>query len=262
MSTTDQFFLNLQTYQEIHAEIRQNEASLPVEAISISDTPANQGSSLLAGGSLQLGLTENGLPLQLDLYDPAPGPLLVAGDGDSGKTAFLQSLAQVSNFQDPGDIQFGVLTPFPEEWTALDALPNCLGIWPAFHSAAREFLSRLVSWADALRGSRQVVLALFDGLDLLTASGFKSQNDLRWLLTYGPRMKVWPVVTINPGRLPHLETWLDYFQMRVLGQVKRPQTARLLVSDPEINLAALIPGRQYCLSRPGGVQKFWLPSIE
>ncbi len=69
-------------------------------------------------GSLLLGLAEDGLPVLLDLYDPAPGPLLVAGDGGSGKTAFLQSLARATGLQDPGDIQFGVVTPFPEEWTA------------------------------------------------------------------------------------------------------------------------------------------------
>ena len=209
-----------------------------------------------------LGLAEDGLPLLLDLYEPAPGPLLVAGDAGSGKTAFLKSLAQVSNFQDPGDIQFCVLTPFPEEWTAQETLPNCQGIWPVHHLAAHNFLSQVISWADALSDSRQVLLVLMDGLDLLSANDFEIQQDLRWLLMYGPERHVWPVVTVNPGRLAHLETWLDYFHMRILGQVKRPQTARLLVNDPAIDLAALLPGRQYGLSRPKDWLKFWLPPLE
>ena len=207
-------------------------------------------------------MAEDGLPLLLDLYDSAPGPLLVAGDGGSGKTAFLRSLAQATDLQNPGEIQFGVLTPFPEEWTALESLPNCLGIWPVYHLAARNFLSQLVSWADVLSESRQVVLILLDGLDLLAASGFPVQHDLRWLLMYGPERQVWPVVTVNPGRLTRLENWLDYFQTRILGQVKRPQTARLLVGDPEIDLAALLPGRQFGLSRPDGWLKFCLPTTE
>ncbi|HEY5271525.1 MAG TPA: hypothetical protein VII97_14395 [Anaerolineales bacterium] len=262
MSTTDQFLLALQAYQEIQAELRQSKVPPPVDAkISISGTPADQVAKL-PGGSLLLGLAEDGLTLLLDLYEPVPGPLLVAGDGGSGKTTFLQSLAQSSDLQNPGEIQFGVLTPFPEEWTALETLPNCLGIWPAYHSAARDFLSQLVSWADILSGSHQAVLVLFDGLDLLTASGFQVQHDLRWLLMYGPERQVWPVVTVNPGRLARLETWLAYFQTRILGQVKRPQTARLLVGDPKINLAALLPGKQFGLSRPEGWLKFWLPPVE
>jgi hypothetical protein len=262
MPTTDQISVSLKAYQETHSELSHGEAHKVEEAaVSIFQSPTNQATIPLLGGSLQLGLAENGLPLLLDLYDPAPGPLLVAGDESSGKTAFLQSLAQSSGFQDPGEVQFGVLTPFPEEWSALEALPNCLGIWPAFHSAARHFLSQLVSWADVLPRTRQVILVLVDGLDLLTTSSFQGQHDLRWLLTYGPRQHVWPMVTVNPGRLPRLDTWLDYFPTRVLGRVKRPQTAKLLLRDPQINLAELAPGELYGLSRPECWLKFQLPSV-
>jgi len=262
MSTTDQLLLALQSYQEIKAELRQSEGSLQVTSENFALEQPTDKVARLTGGSLLLGLAEDGLPLLLDLYDPAPGPLLVAGDGGSGKTAFLQSLAQASDLQNPGEIQFGVLTPFPEEWTGLEAQPNCMGIWPACHLATSDFLSQMVSWADVLPSSRQAVLVLFDGLDLLTSSNNKVQHDLRWLLLHGPERHVWPVVTVNPGRLIHLETWLNYFQTRILGQVKRPQTARLLVGDPEIDLAALLPGIQFGLSRPEGWLIFRLPPVE
>ena len=106
------------------------------------------------------------------------------------------------------------------------------------------------------------MLVLFDGLDLLTSSGFQIQHDLRWLLIYGPERQVWPVVTVNPGRLTCLETWLAYFHTRILGQVKNPQTARLLADDPKISLAALLPGKQFGLSRPEGFLKFRLTPVE
>ena len=262
MTTTDQFLLALQAYQEIRTEIQQEETPLP-----LAQEPPEAGSPVkesvaFPDGSLLLGLAEDGLPVLLDLYDPAPGPLLVAGDGGSGKTAFLQSVARASNLQDPGDTQFGVLTPFPEEWNAVETLPNCLGIWPAYHTSSRNFLARLVSWAETLPETRQTLLLLVDGLDLLTSGGFKSQHDLRWLLMYGPERQIWPVVSVNPGRLAHLQVWLEYFSTRVLGQVKQSHTASLLSNNPDVNLVDLQATTQYYLSQPDGSLKFWLPPLE
>lgn len=262
MLTNDHISLSLQTHQRFPVRLSTTAGYMLVaHEVSVLNAPANQAIFPLHNGSLQLGVAENGFPIMLDLYDPAPGPLLVAGDEDSGKTAFLQSLTMGSDLQDPGEILFGVLTPFPEEWEGLEVLSNCLGIWPAYHPAARHFLSRLVSWADVLPSTRQVVIIIVDGLDLLTTNGFHDQHNLRWMLTYGPRRQVWPVVSINLGRLTHPETWLSYFHTRVLGHVKRPHTAHLLVTDPEINLAELPQRGQYVLWRQDGCLKFRLPSV-
>jgi hypothetical protein len=262
MSTTDQFLIALQAYQEIQSELLQDEQSLPqIQPASKAVTPATPSAGL-PDGKLLLGRAEDGLPLLLDLYNPAPGPLLVAGDGGSGKTAFLQSLAYASGLQDPGDIQFGVLTPFPEEWTLLETLPDCLGIWPAYHPSASAFLSQLVNWTQALSRTHQALLLLFDGFDLMTNSGIQNLHDLRWLLMYGPERHVWPVISINPARLVHLRTWLDYFHTRVLGHVKQLHNARSLVEDPRISLGDLVPGKQFGLSQSGSFLKFWLPPLE
>jgi hypothetical protein len=242
MATTDQFLLAYQAYQEVQAELRQGEQA--PAASPIVDVEA------IPSGSLLLGLAEDGLPVLLDLYDPAPGPLLVAGDGGCGKTAFLKSLARATDLDDPGDIQFGVLTPFPEEWRDHEALPGCLGIWPAYHASAHEFLKQLISWAETLGQTRQVVLLFVDGLDLLTTSSTELRGALRWLLSNGPERQVWPVVTINPGRLARL---------RILGRVKHAQTARQLANGQELDLCALAPSAQFGLLRSEGWLKFWLP---
>jgi hypothetical protein len=253
MSTTDQFLLALQAYQEIQAELCQQEEIAPAA------TPVPVQVEPVADGSLLLGLGEDGLPLTLNLYDPTPGPLLVAGDGGCGKTALLQSLAGVSDASP--DIQFGVLTPFPEEWRGLEAMPNNLGIWPAYHPAAGDFLAQLVSWAEALPETRQAVLLLVDGLELMSLDS-TTRYLLRWLLVNGPERQVWPVVTVNPARMIRLGSLLEYFQTRILGHVRRYQTAQLLIGEPPVNLAALIPGSQFYLSSPQDCLRFWLPPIE
>ncbi len=177
MTTSSQFLLALQAYREIQAELRQEQTPPSQPILDTNHDGLLALPAAIPGGSLLLGMAEDSLPVLLDLYDPAPGPLLVAGDGGSGKTAFLQSLARASNLQDPGDIQFGVLTPFPEEWTSLEVLPQCLGIWPAFHPSASDFISQLVSWAQALPGTRQALMLLFDGFDLMAGGEFQSQHD-------------------------------------------------------------------------------------
>jgi hypothetical protein len=261
MSLTDQFLVALQAYQEIQAELLQENQAMPRAGKTSAAEMPSAHSAHLPGGSLLLGMAEDGLPILLDLYDPSPGPLLVAGDGGSGKTAFLQSLARAAGLQNPGDIQFGVLTPFPEEWTSLEALPHCLGVCPAYHPSAATFISQLVSWAQALSRTRQALLLLFDGFDLMTGSEVQSLHDLRWLLMYGPERHIWPVVSINPARLAHLQTWLDFFHTRILGHVNHVHNARTLVEDPQVSLGDLQSGKQFGLSQSGSWLKFWLPPL-
>ncbi len=260
MSMIDQVSSINQTRQ-VSVGSRYGAAIAPGSSVTtFLGTPEIQVRPPFPQGILQLGKAENGQPVFIDLCVPANGPVLVAGDGEGGKTAFLQSLTLGSDLQDPGDILFGVLTPFPEEWAGLEVLSNCLGIWPAYHSSARHFLSQLVSWAAVLPSTRQVVILVVDGLDLMLANGFHDLNDLRWLLTYGTRRQVWPIISVNPGRLRHPASWLDYFKTRIIGKVKRPQTAQILVAPSKIDLGEISSKGQYGLWQEDSWLKFNLPS--
>src|SRR5262245_14932203 len=50
----------------------------------------------LPSEALFLGIASDGLPVMLNLHDPVPGPILIAGDSGTGKTALLQSIAAAS----------------------------------------------------------------------------------------------------------------------------------------------------------------------
>jgi hypothetical protein len=246
MTMTTQFQPAMQAYEGIQAGLRRERD--PLAAVSRAAAAFAQNASpaaitLIPDGALLLGLAEDGLPLLLDPYDPAPGPLLVAGGEGCGKTAFLQSLARLSAFQTPGDIQFGVLTPYPEEWRVQEAQPNCLGVWPAYHPAACHFLAQLISWAEQLPSTRQAVMLLVDGLDLANGSGSQLQDKLQWLLQHGPQRQVWPALTVNSTRLPTLHEWNEHFRTRIL--------CRVMDGDEE----------QYVLDHPGCCVKFRLPPL-
>jgi hypothetical protein len=262
MSSIDQSLITLKSPRDIQTDLHMVETRLSVFAEITPPEPSIFTGAIHPDGTLLLGNAEDGSHLLLDLYDSSTGPLLVAGDAGCGKTAFLQSLVQESILLDPGEIQFGVLTPFPEEWRAQEAMPNCMGIWPTYHSSAQTFLSRLISWAEVLSSVRQVVVVLIDDLEILTARSSSINKNLRWLLSNGPQRRIWPVVSVNPGRLNRLIYWLEYFQTRILGKVQLFQTAQFLAGDHFMDLTALLPGRQFYLSQPHTSQKIWLPSVD
>src|SRR5262245_41712542 len=108
MTTNRQFSLALQALTELKPE-----TSTPLSsgkptigaAPALSDVLAEIGS--LPAEALFLGVATDGLPVLLNLYDSHPGPILIAGDAGSGKTAFLQGIAQsVIQTHHPSDIQF------------------------------------------------------------------------------------------------------------------------------------------------------------
>src|SRR6185436_5520768 len=84
--------------------------------------------------ALFLGVAGDGLPVLLNMYDPVPGPILIAGDAGTGKTRLLQTIAAAAEIMhQPEQLQFGVLTSHPDEWSALEAIPNNVGVFPLYH---------------------------------------------------------------------------------------------------------------------------------
>jgi len=216
-----------------------------------------------------IGLASDGLPVLLDLYDPAPCPLLIVGDGRSGKTALLQLLARTTDLlQESDDIQFGVVTNFPEEWEGrkrrlpFSTSPANIGIWPAHHSSAEQFLHDAVTWANDSRQEREVRVLLLDDLASLVSTSNETQEDLRWLLVRGPERHVWTVATLNTVRAIRLRSWLGLFPTHIFGFIHQPALADVLTGDPQAGLSVLVPGLQFSLKQDANWLQFWLPSFE
>ena len=210
--------------------------------------------------ALFLGIAPDGLPVLLNLFDPTPGPILVAGDPGAGKTAFLQNIARgVERMHPPEDVQFGVITAYPDEWDEFADNPHNAGISPVYHSSAVDFLYSLSSWAHANKGSQQSVVLLLDDLENMEQVDFDTRQTLRWLLLRGPARRVWPVITINAERNSQVETWLEAFRTRVFGHIEESHPSLFERGDESV-FQSLKAGLQFVLREGKDWMKFWVPT--
>src|SRR5215211_5664494 len=156
MPTNRQFSMALQALAELKTEASPPLVSgKPVPAAPVlSNVLAEIGPLPLE--ALFLGIASDNLPVLLNLYDSHPGPMLVAGDAGSGKTAFLQTLAHsIIQTHDSKDVQFGVITNYPDEWESINATPHRVGIFPVGHKSTQEFMQSLASWAHSNKNTQQ-----------------------------------------------------------------------------------------------------------
>jgi len=185
--------------------------------------------------ALFLGIASDGLPVLLNLYDPHPGPMLIAGETGSGKTAFLQTIARSVALTHPSsDLQFGVITNYPDEWENIEATPQRAGVFVVGHNGTQEFLHSLTSWAHSNKNTHQCMLLLVDDLESVATLEMEAVQDFRWLLLRGPARRVWPIVTLNAPRYGQVISWLQNFRTRIFGRIANPRVAEALGGDKEL----------------------------
>ncbi len=263
MNDTDQLDLMLNALSEIIEEEKGRKASPPTPPAPVLP---NLG-SLLAGISplpreaLFLGMANDGLPVLLNLYDPVPGPILIAGDGFSGKTRLLQTIAHAVEALHPPDlVQYGVVTSKPEEWKKLDGKENNAGIYRSNEENTVELIQSLVTWAHNNKGEGQSILLFIDELGDVTKLGEETRQNLRWLLLRGPSRRVWTFAALNAKHAEAMTEWLDFFRTRLFGFIEDEETARTLTGSSP--LGHLSPALEFAMREGNQLLKFWLPSID
>jgi hypothetical protein len=264
MPINRQFSIALQAL----TELKTDSSTRPAVGIppALRDVLAELGP--LPAEALLLGVASDHLPVLLNLYDPHPGPMLVTGDSGSGKTAFLQTIAQsVIQTHSAADVQFGVITNYPDEWEAIEATPHRVGIFPVGHRGTQEFMKSLTSWAHSNKNTHQCVLLLVDDLESVASLDLETVQNFRWLLLRGPARRVWPIVTLTAPRYGQVISWLQNFRTRVFGRVANERVAEALGGDKASALGQLELRIQFCLrekdprnSPSDNWLRFWLPS--
>lgn len=262
MPTNRKFLTALQALTELKTDTPPPTSTpRPVAAAApaLRDVLAEIGR--LPAEALFLGVASDTLPVLLNLYDPHPGPMLVVGDAGSGKTAFLKTIAHsVIQTHGSDDVQFGVVTNYPDEWQGVESTAHRVGVFPAGHKGTQDFIQSLASWAHSNRNTRQCVLLLVDDLESAASLDRETVQNFRWLLLRGPARRVWPIVTLSAPRYGQVISWLQNFRTRVFGRVTNAGVAEALSGDKSSALAKLEAGTQFALHEKENWLRFWLPS--
>ncbi|HLO17468.1 MAG TPA: hypothetical protein VK206_21725 [Anaerolineales bacterium] len=258
MTTNRRFSTALQALTELKTDASASPSKPTVAgAPSLSDVLAKIGS--LPPEALLLGVASDGLPVLLNLYDAHPGPMLIAGDAGSGKTAFLQTIARsVTQTHRSSDLQFGVITNYPDEWETTEAYPHRVGVFPVGHNSAQEFLQSLAAWAHSNKNTHQCMLLLVDDLESVASLDLEAVQHFRWLLLRGPARRVWPIVTLSAPRYGQVLAWLQNFRTRVFGHVGNERVAEALGANKLAALDQLEAQIQFSLREKEKWLRFWL----
>jgi hypothetical protein len=251
--------LALQVYRELIPEIAAEPAA-PVAALPSLEAILREVGPLPVE-ALFLGLAEDGLPVLLNLFDPAPGPLLIVADPGAGKTALLQTIAgAVALEHDPHEVQFGIVTAHPEEWDGYASLPQAIGVYPAYHRSSDEFLQMLVSWTHSGQSDRKAAVLLMDDLESMEQAGQETRSNLRYLLAQGPARGVWPLATASSRRMAPVYPWLEAFHTRIFGHMEDDRLAGEWSNLKGVTFSGLRGGIDFALREGRQWVKFWLPN--
>ena len=258
MNDTKSLALTFETLAELTPEIRAAHAD-PTPALPNLSQVLTQISPL-PREALFLGMAQDGLPVLLNLRDPVPGPVLIAGDSGSGKTRLLQTMAQaIRQNHDPESVRYTVVTDRIKEWERFGQLQNCEGVLSFHQPLTTNYLASLVSWAHSNKHERQFVLLLVDGLETLDGDHELVQA-FRWLLLRGPSRRIWPIVTLHAAHAPAVNRWLDSFRTRLCGHIARDIQAEALTGLTNFAFDELLAGSQFAMREGKDWLPFWLPN--
>jgi hypothetical protein len=260
MNDINRSTLTLETMAELIPEIRNTHAT-PLAALP-SLSRVLQDYTPLPHEALFLGVANDGLPVLLNLKDPVPGPVLIAGDSESGKTKLLQIIARaIGRSHDPENIRFAIVTDDIKRWESFDLAANCEGILSFHQPLTTNYLDSLSDWAHNNKHDKQLILLLIDGLEALIADRGIHQI-FRWLLLRGPARRIWPFVTLNAAISPAVYPWLESFRTRLFGRITDEKNIQLLTGSTNSFFQNLIAGSQFTMRENMDWLPFWLPNLD
>jgi hypothetical protein len=260
MDNINRYALTFETMAELAPEIRAANADPSLALPNLSSVL--QAYTPLPHDALFLGIANDGLPVLLNLRDPIPGPVLIAGDKGSGKTKLLQIIARaIDESHDSDYIRYAVVTDRINTWEHFDQSKNCEGVLSFNQPLTTNYLDSLVNWAHTNKQDKNFILLLVDGLEAL-AEDQDIHQIFRWLLLRGPSRRIWPLVTLNAAHLFEVNQWLESFRTRLCGHITEERDIQLLTGSTNNTFRELIAGSQFTMRENKEWLPFWLPNLE
>ena len=203
--------------------------------------------------SLLLGLSDDGLPIVLDLDNPETGSFLIASDSGFDNSTLLQNLTLAAlKGNHPYDLHVHIVSPNEKHLRNFLSEPNCrIGyqpVDPEVPIVLEEMVNLVISRQhDPQPGTSHIFT--IDGLDLLWQS-LDPQSKLRldWLIRNGPTAGFRIIATLDTSQLaqPAART-IDLFPSRIVGPINHENAARFFSGFNRRFLARLSPGREFLL---------------
>lgn len=234
-------------------------ASIPMKSLVEEVGPLTQGSILV-------GACDDRLHFYMDLLDPRPGSVLIAGEHRVGQTHLLHSiLYSACLLNSHRSLRYAYISDDSSFNLSLTRQPHCFRAVPVDTPAAGGLITQLADLAEKRihPGQHEALLILaIDGLDLLCNSlSDQAYDDLAWLLQNGPSLRIWPFATLDVRRVGDVgDELIHLFGTRLLGQMDSKHTA-LFRGDTSIT-AKLIPDKQFCVWFEKAWLSFWIPEAE
>jgi hypothetical protein len=183
-----------------------------------------------------VGMGEDGLPYLLDLSEPGPGSILIAGDEQSGKTRLLRAiLVSMCRLNRAEAVCFSLISPRPEEFTGLLTDHHCLSILAANEPAASAIVDDFYALAEQRRSGRPstrpaLVLVVDDLGSFLQYQDDEGLHRFRGLVQWGPQVGVWVIATLGWERARQVgRPAIDDFGTRLIGSLGPNRSAAWLV---------------------------------
>ena len=203
-----------------------------------------------------LGQCDDGLPLTLNLTNPASGSLLLAGDHESGKTRLLRSILSSVTMISPADqVLFFILTNNRHEYTDLAELDNCKKLLTYQDKAAARLIPDLYEESEKRRSkpSDAVVIVAIDELSqYLQSLDSTSLFQFLRLIKHGPRLGIWILATLTSTELDQIDPVIvEAFRTHLIGYLSDPVQATFLAHDATCPAQELSKGVQWLVPMSG-----------
>lgn len=250
-------------------------ASQPAEAVS-SPSPESSPQTVpslpvllqqigaLPDHALLLGVCSDGLPFVLDLTNPAPGSILIAGDRRPDSLKLLDAmLVSAGLLNRPSKVNYDLLCEAGEISLQACSLAHCNQVLDISDSSAAERICTLAALAEQRRRSSSrgpvLILAIEDLAALTSQLNDDDFARFFWLVKHGPRSRVWVIANLYAEDAEQIdERLLAAFHTRLIGATHDPLLAAYLAGDDQVETATLEPGRQYGVPYGEGWLTIWV----